>query len=198
MTRTSTYQLCTKHTDTAFPYSIHWMCAVLQHCIESCLWSLNTNKPKTLSCWLLLLCKPSCRPIDHFKMEVVHSSRRFPIPNCHQHIAGTHSLQFPMLVSRKPILSLKSLQIRSCDPVCQIRKIFSLFGTLGDKQSMITCLLVSVSWYLAILVISNQNSTFVLHKSCLEVVRLAMYMGIFQFHCTWKFENCRIFLSNEQ
>ena len=30
-------------------------------------------------------------------------------------------------------------------------------------------------------------------KNCLNVVRLAMYVGIFQFYCTWKIENCRIF-----
>ena len=34
--------------------------------------------------------------------------------------------------------SLKLLRILSCDPMCQIRKISSLFGTLGHKQSIIT------------------------------------------------------------
>ena len=56
-------------------------------------------------------------------------SRRFRISNCHQHIAGTHSLPFPLLVQCKPIWSPKSMQIQCCDPMCQLRKISSLFGT---------------------------------------------------------------------
>ena len=33
-------------------------------------------------------------------------------------------------------------------------------------------------------------------KSCSKVVRLALYVGIFQFYCTWKIDNCRIFRLN--
>ena len=55
----------------------------------------------------------------------------------------------------------------------------------------------------AILVISNRNCTFSVEfwvgaplKSCSKVVRLALYVGIFQFYCTWKIDNCRIFRPN--
>ena len=37
------------------------------------------------------------------------------------------------------IWSLKSLRIRSSDPMCQIRNFFSLFGTSGHKQNTIMC-----------------------------------------------------------
>ena len=57
------------------------------------------------------------------------------------------------------------------------------------------------------MVISNWNSTFCVEfwvlksaplKSCLKVVRLALYVGIFRFYWTWKFEICRIFRSIER
>ena len=109
-----------------------------------------------------------------------------------------------MLVQCKPIWSLKSLQIWSSDPMCQMRKISSLFGTLGHKESKITHLWVPVS-LICHFGHLNWNSTFCVKfwvsaplKSCLKVVRLAKYVGIFQFYCTWKFENCRILHLKEQ
>ena len=52
---------------------------------------------------------------------------------------------------------------------------------------------------------SNRNCTFSVEfwvraplKSCSKVVRLTLYVGIFQFYCTWKTENCRIFWPNQR
>ena len=109
-----------------------------------------------------------------------------------------------MLVQCKPIWSLKSLQKWSCDPICHIRKISSLFGTLGHKQIIITRLRAPVSFigYFGNFKSKLYFLRWILSKcsalKMLKVVRLAMYLGIFQFYCTIKFENCRIFWSNER
>ena len=117
--------------------------------------------------------------------------------------------------------SLKPVRILSCEAVCQIRKISSLFGTLGHKQNIITpkvnrssaifpvdvsrwCVSVTSARCVSLIGYSGHFKSklyffcWILSrppplKSCSKVVRLALYVGIFHFYCTWKIENCRIF-----
>ena len=112
--------------------------------------------------------------------------------------------------------SLKPLRILSCDPMCQIRKISSLFGTLGHKQSIITppvnrssaifpvdvprwCVSVTSARCVSLIGYFGHFKSKLYFffefwvgaplKSCSKVVRLALYVGIFHFYCTWKIEN---------
>ena len=93
------------------------------------------------------------------------------------------------------------LQIVANSKSCQI---FFLIWHIGSQTkyhhtSGNSCKLNPLFWSFQI------KTLFVLNfwvsaplNSCSKVVRLAMYVGIFQFNCTWKFKNCRIFRSNHQ
>ena len=87
-------------------------------------------------------CKWNAVAIDHFRMEIFCSYPKVPDPE-----PSTTHCWYPLITAShaSSIWSLKSLRIRSCDPMCQIRKISSLFGTLGHKQNIITCDYTSAS-----------------------------------------------------
>ena len=75
--------------------------------------------------------------IDLFKLSLSDNIRSVQIEIYHK----LWAVPYPLWGSNNHKLrqtSLKSLRILSCDPMCQIRKISSLFGTLGHKQSIIT------------------------------------------------------------
>ena len=91
--------------------------------------------------WAVMTCGPPNSeyliPIDLFKLSLSDNIPSVQIEIYHKLCAAP----YPLRGSNNHKLqqtSLKSLQILSCDPMCQIRKISSLFGTLGHKQSIIT------------------------------------------------------------
>ena len=76
-------------------------------------------------------------PIDLFKLSLSDNIRSVQIQIYHKLCA----VPYPLSGSNNHKLwrtSLKSLRILSCDPMCKIWKISSLFGTLNHKQSIIT------------------------------------------------------------
>ena len=79
--------------------------------------------------------------IDHFRMEVLRSYSQRPGPKVPDSEPSPTHCWYPLITAShaSSIWGLKSLRIQSCDPMCQIRKTSSLFGTLGHKQNNVTC-----------------------------------------------------------
>ena len=158
--------------------------------------------------------------IDLFKLSLSDNIRSVQIKIYHKLCAAP----YPLRGSNNHKLrrtSLKSLRILSCDPW----KISSLFGTLGHKQSIITppvnrssaifpvdvsrwCVSVTSARCVSLIGYFGHFKSklfffcWILSRcpACklFKSIEASLYVGIFQFYCTWKTENCRIFWPNQR